>query len=139
MYSHNHWKLSICVRGYPYFVHFLQHPPFPPQCLFPYSRDSGLANPAALLPSWGPAFQRIAKLQTHTPQEWAGAGPLQRGLINWQEHIFFVFPWPFSERISDMSGNDRGLTQTIPAELRGAQSLGEEPPHSDTSSHSLST
>lgn len=100
MYSHNHWKLSICVHGYQYFVSFLQHPSSPSQCLFPQSRDSGLANPAALLPSWSPAFQEIAKLQTHTPQEWAAVGPLQRGLINWQEHIFFIPHAHFQKNLS---------------------------------------
>ena len=58
-------------------------PPPPPttRCLFLPSKNSGLAKPAALLPSSGPAFQGIAKLQAPTPQEWAGVGPLHRSLI----------------------------------------------------------
>lgn len=39
-------------------------------------------------PQQGPSLPRKCQLQTHTPQEWAEVGPLQRHLINWQEQSF---------------------------------------------------
>lgn len=67
--------------------------------------ETGRANPAALLPSWGPELQAIAKLQTQMPQEWAGMGLSRGASCNRQEHI----PWAFPGRISVKRENDRCL------------------------------
>lgn len=86
--SQNHWNyLSVLVL-----ISILWASsnalPLPLRCLFPHSRVSGLPNPAALLPSWGPHSKELPNSKLKLLRNGLGWG-LSRGASLTSKNTFF--------------------------------------------------